>query len=575
MQEGCCLNCDAPGPVGQPCGERICQKRGYNYIPLEHWQKLQGRTDDPIIGQVIDDYLIVDLLGAGGFGKVYLSLQQPLLKLKGALKLMETSGLPPQQISLFMTKFKGEGEALAELSHPNIVRLLKYGHQKNKPYLVMEYVDGGRTLASEFADRAMQGIAFEPGLIEHIIKQILDGLGAAHALKIIHRDIKPENIMLQNVYGNTNFVRILDFGLAKFIEERSKTSAALGTPAYIAPEQIEMRNIGPWTDLYAVGIILFELLTGRRPFAGDTFREIIAQKLSPSYDPISQISDLYFPEPFIDFFRRALARDPSHRIRSTSEFMKIFSSNMNTLRNSSQVTADFSLEEIRAQKANQQIERERSEIERDRKKLEAERKRLEAERRDLELSRQVLGSDDAWSAGKFQTDRIFSPPSIQAKASVPGKNFPDIQNHIKSKPENSDSIVPRIIGILLVCVVLLVLTISVLVAVKWDDLTGKKKKIAETTSQNLTSAEDAVNGESDGLGEPENLDSEKIKNQIEPLLEDGRIRMSEEDWDQASEIFTQVLRLDPDNTEARRERDRSDNEKPFKKMYNDTIIALR
>ena len=652
MQEGCCLNCDAPGPVGQPCGERICQKRGYHYIPPEYWQKLQGETDNPVIGQVIDDYLIVDLLGVGGFGRVYLALQQPLLKLKGALKLMETRGLQPQQQSLFINKFKREGDALAELNHPNIVSLLKYGNQKNKPCLVMEYVDGGRTLASEFADRSMQGIGFESELIEHIIKQILDGLGAAHVLNIIHRDIKPENIMLQNIYGNPYFVRILDFGLAKFVEERSKTSAALGTPTYIAPEQIEMKNLGPWTDLYAVGIIVFELLTGRRPFAGDTFSELIAQKLNPSYDPVSQIYDLHFPEPLINFFRRALARDPNHRIRSASEFMEIFSLNMEILKSCTQVTVNLSLDELQKQEESQQLEWERKAIKKEREKLEAERQNLEAERR--EFSRQITSSDDVHtvvdlqsyddlcsveeiqvddvntlvdlqsyddlylvdevqvddvhtavdlqsyddlcsvdkiqvddlcSVDEVRSDELISPPLIQIVSPVPEKTISIVHNPSEIKPENSYSKSLQIVGIIVLCSVLLMVSVSILV-VKWDYITGENEtEVIKKTDQPLTSAEPVINEkpeeqlveidlEANEVSKPEKQDSTEIKNQIESLFTQGRKAVEEENWQKAEEAFDSVLKLEPENEQARREWEQAGIEKPFKKIYKDTISML-
>src|SRR5690606_15339790 len=115
-------------------------------------------------------------------------------------------------------KFQGEAEALAQLSHPNIVRLLKSGMHGERPYLVMEFVEGGKTLREEVYQRAQANAAFTHAELLSIFQQILNGLEAAHQQSIIHRDIKPENIMLQPVVGNPHYVRILDFGTAKFVE---------------------------------------------------------------------------------------------------------------------------------------------------------------------------------------------------------------------------------------------------------------------------------------------------------------------------------------------------------------------
>ena len=272
------------------------------------------------MGRHIGDYLVVDKLGEGGFGKVFLTLQGPLYKLAAALKLMEMGKADPEMSARMVKKFEGEATALAVLNHPNIVRLLKYGAHEGVPFLVMEYVQGGRTLLTAAESQALRGQAMEPARVRRILQQILDGLEAAHAQGVWHRDIKPENIMLQEVAGNPDLVRILDFGLAKFAEDGSRTSTAMGTPAYMAPEQMDRHGIGPWTDLYAVGVMAFELLTGRPPFPGQTWKEILARKLDPRYDPTSQLADMQLPPPALDFFRRALARQPEERYRTTAAF---------------------------------------------------------------------------------------------------------------------------------------------------------------------------------------------------------------------------------------------------------------
>lgn len=326
-QTGKCPGCDGTGPLGESCRERACQKRGYYRIPNEYWERTHASADsvpDPLIGQRVGDFLVVDFIGAGGFGKVFLALQTPLLSLRGALKLIEFPTDNVVLIRALLQKFQGEAEALAQLSHPNIVRLLKYGMHGERPYLVMELVDGGCTLREEIYRRARKNEAFTHAELLSVFQQILHGLEAAHQRSIIHRDIKPENIMLQSVVGNPLYVRILDFGTAKFVETRADTHWPMGSPSYMAPEQVTLNNLGPWSDLYAVGIMAFEMLSGRRPFPGVTDNEILLKKTDEDYDPLEQIQDLGFHPVTLDFLRRALAREPANRFQNAMEFGEAF-----------------------------------------------------------------------------------------------------------------------------------------------------------------------------------------------------------------------------------------------------------
>jgi hypothetical protein len=171
---------------------------------------------------------------------------------------------------------------------------------------------------------ALQTGRVDPAVTAHVLRQILNALEAAHSRSIVHRDVKPENVMLQEVSGDPWFVKVLDFGLAKFVEERTETSLMVGTPAYMAPEQITRRNIGPWTDLYAVGVLAFRLITGRLPFQGDSAQETYAMKLDATYDPLSQAAGCDLPPLLAGFLRQAMARDPESRFRTAAEFRKAF-----------------------------------------------------------------------------------------------------------------------------------------------------------------------------------------------------------------------------------------------------------
>ncbi|MCC6624005.1 MAG: protein kinase [Deltaproteobacteria bacterium] len=315
VTDGVCPLCESRGPIGQPCDQRPCQRRGYCFIPSGYAPHGHGEPD-PEIGRVVGGHLLVAVLGGGGFGKVYIALQLPLL-MRTALKLV----LPEAATGLddALARFEAEARALARLSHPNVVRLLQYGAHAGKPFMVMELVEGGVTLKAELARRAAHGEELEGKVILDILEQLLNGLEAAHALGIIHRDIKPDNLMLQRVPGHQRLLKILDFGLVKELSDGSKTSAALGTPAYMAPEQILRRNLGPWTDLYAVGAVAFELMTGRRAFAGPSPEVVVAMKLDKAADPLAPVADLDIPPLASAFLRKALAFDPEARYRDVPE----------------------------------------------------------------------------------------------------------------------------------------------------------------------------------------------------------------------------------------------------------------
>ena len=320
---GVCPACEGEGPVGQGCEQKGCANQRLHFVPrpyLEQARASKGRGATEGLGRFIGDYLVVGHIGAGGFGAVLLGLQRPRFLLKAAVKLMHGGAVDPALASVLMEKFQNEGDALAMLNHPNIVRLLKYGIDEGTPFLVMEYVEGGRTLRDEVRRLAGRGAELPVDLVRRILLQTANGLGSAHAQSIIHRDIKPDNLMLQEVEGDPYFVRILDFGLAKVVESSTQTSIAMGTPVYMAPEQIDRAHIGPWTDIYSVGAVAFELLTGRRPFPGRTLQEILSHKLDPAFEPTNQLGDLSLPAPMIRFLAQALARKPEDRIPNAKAF---------------------------------------------------------------------------------------------------------------------------------------------------------------------------------------------------------------------------------------------------------------
>ena len=320
--EGYCPSCRGKGAIAAPCEERVCAANGYHFVPAAGLERTGSSLldRDQLVGRKIDEYLVVDKLGEGGFGTVYLTLQTPIM-MQTALKLLKNlarTGLDP---ALLAGKFQQEARALATLSHPNIVRLIKYGTFENIPYMVMEYVDRARNLKDEVTARALAGRTFSLPEVRHIMTQLLHALAAAHGRDLVHRDVKPENIMLQRVEGDPLLVRVLDFGLAKVVSEPGDTTMVQGTPTYMAPEQLRGKDFGPWTDLYAAGTILFELLAGKRLFPEASTHEMLANKMNPGFDPLDGLDASTLPSYVVEFVASATCANPAGRIRSAVDFM--------------------------------------------------------------------------------------------------------------------------------------------------------------------------------------------------------------------------------------------------------------
>lgn len=392
---GTCPLCESTGTTGSPCDQPICLKKGYHFIPSELAVRSQTRRGaDPLIGRRVDEWLVVGVLGAGAFGIVYLVQQRD--GRQGALKLLSRREEDPERISAMVKKFQLECEALAALDHPNIVGLIQVGTADDAPFLVMEYIAGGLTLKRLIDQARSEGRSVPPDVSWHILKQVLSALGSAHAppRRIVHRDIKPENIILQARDGDPYHVKVLDFGLAKFVEDGTETTQAMGTPAYMAPEQLWKQRIGPWTDLYALGILVFELLCGKRPFAG-TAEEIVQNKANPSFDVLCEGADQGWDADTQAFLRRALAFDPTWRFGDADEMSRALD-----------LLAPF-LGFAAAYGDAMEMDPERLRLKRMEEAMEAERRRLDEDKRRLEQDRAQLDSQ------RLATGAVAAPPQPQ------------------------------------------------------------------------------------------------------------------------------------------------------------------
>jgi len=230
-----------------------------------------------------------------------------------AIKIMHDA-LPDELAS--RGRFEREAKLMARLEHPHCVSVIDFGLHEGKPYLVMELVRGTSLL-----DVLAKSGRIEPARAAELVKQVLSGLAHAHELGIVHRDIKPANVMLTERTGLGEQIRILDFGLARPAIDSTKltTGIVVGTPNYMAPEQIKGGAIDGRTDLYAVGVMLFELLTGTKPFLADDPLAVVRKHLHTPPPSLADIAPGVTFGELEDVVAKALAKQPQHRFASAAE----------------------------------------------------------------------------------------------------------------------------------------------------------------------------------------------------------------------------------------------------------------
>jgi eukaryotic-like serine/threonine-protein kinase len=266
---------------------------------------------DPLAGRLLDGrYAVTARIAHGGMATVYLATDTRLDR-RVALKVMHAELARDDE---FVRRFIGEAKSVARLSHQNVVAVFDQGADGPFLYLTMEYVPG-RTLKELLRRRGR----FSPAAALDIMTGVLDGLAAAHASGIVHRDVKPENVLL-TADGR---VKVTDFGLARAYAAAGHTRAGLliGTVAYLPPEQVTGGGSGPQGDVYSAGVVLFELLTGRPPFAGDTPLSVAYQHVNSEVPaPSSVVPGI---SAAVDHLvRAATSRDPARRPADAGEFAR-------------------------------------------------------------------------------------------------------------------------------------------------------------------------------------------------------------------------------------------------------------
>ena len=267
---------------------------------------------EPAISPTIQGYQIEDLIGEGAYGAVYRARQQAVDRLVAVKIILPEFANRPE----FIRRFETEAQLVAQLEHIHIVPLYDYWRDPQGAYLVMRLMKGG-----SLQDLVEKGPLTIPQTAQ-ILEQVASALSAAHRRKIIHRDLKPANILLDED-GNAY---LSDFGIAKAIGEQSDltvTGAILGTPAFITPEQVQSLPVSPQTDIYALGVVLFTMLTGQHPFPETSPGDLIARHLRDPLPPLAEFNP-DVPTELDGVIQRATAKDPTQRYPDVETFLDDF-----------------------------------------------------------------------------------------------------------------------------------------------------------------------------------------------------------------------------------------------------------
>jgi len=260
-------------------------------------------------GNMIGRYQIVSELGSGGMATVYKALDTRLER-HIALKLITNNR---QNSETFLKRFKREAISLAKLSHPNIVKVHDYGESQGRPYIVMAHLPNG-TL------KKFMGAPLNYQQAAKLLIPVAEALGYAHEQGIVHRDIKPANLLLTS----QDIPMISDFGIAKVLagdtkEQLTQVGTGIGTPSYMSPEQGQGKEIDARTDVYALGVVFYEMITGKKPYEAPTPTGIFWKQMTePIPDPKLISPDL--PNEVVAFLKKALAIDVNNRVQSMKEF---------------------------------------------------------------------------------------------------------------------------------------------------------------------------------------------------------------------------------------------------------------
>jgi len=296
-----CPNCDT---IYDEQGPELCPDDGGKLVPDEVEDSFLGRT-------LLERFRIESLIGAGGMGRVYRARQLSVDRLV-AVKILHREALLKKTAT---QRFLLEAKATSQLTNPHTVTLYDYGETGDgQPFIVMEYLKG-RSLKDRMVSTGTT--TFDDGL--RIMSQVCESLAEAHRRNIVHRDLKPDNIFLAQTDEVDEFVKVLDFGIARAksvqdVETLTRTGTVAGTPAYVAPEALLGEDVSPAADVYALGLVLFEMFAGFHPFTADTAFKVMRHHLETVPPPLHQVLPrVEIPRGLSDLLALCLAKKPLQR----------------------------------------------------------------------------------------------------------------------------------------------------------------------------------------------------------------------------------------------------------------------
>jgi serine/threonine-protein kinase len=265
-------------------------------------------TTKPTLGR----YEILKELGQGGMGTVYLG-KDPKINREVAIKTLRYAEVP-NQLEEVKRRFFREAEAAGKLSHPNIVTIFDVGEDHDMAYMAMELLNG-----EDLSNYCREGNLFLVERVLRIISSMAEALSYAHSQGVVHRDIKPANtILLEN-----DQVKVADFGIARLMEDISETQTGVvfGTPAYMSPEQLAGKKVDGRSDLFSLGVVFYELVTGEKPFKGDNITDVIHAIAKDSYTPVAElVPDI--PPCCAEIVDKLLAKGVTKRLNPAARVVK-------------------------------------------------------------------------------------------------------------------------------------------------------------------------------------------------------------------------------------------------------------
>jgi serine/threonine protein kinase len=269
---------------------------------------------EALVGTLIagGKYQIVRVLGEGGMGTVYQALQPAMNRMVALKRIRPEMVTKPDAVP----RFHKEMRITAQIEHPNTIRVYDFGDDNGQLYLVMEFLAG--VSLRQVIDRKKQ---MEAARLVRIGKQVANALGAIHGHGVVHRDLKPDNVMLLDSYGERDFVKVLDFGIAKVLDEQialTLKGQPIGTPTYMAPEQAMGKPVEPRTDLYALGVMMYQMATGRVPFNMPLTQSMLLAHAHHAPIPILTLAP-NLPPPLAALITQLLEKDPAARPASAAE----------------------------------------------------------------------------------------------------------------------------------------------------------------------------------------------------------------------------------------------------------------